>query len=246
MGANAQTAVPVFTAGQVLTAQQQTEINTGIPVFATTVTRDAAFGGAGEKTLAEGQFAYIEATDTTQYYDGAAWQSVGASSGLVRIRATTFSAVSSVSLEASTFTSTYYHYKMIFVVTAQSDAGSIEYTGRLRASGSDNSTANYQTMSVGITRAGVADYGTGTDLTNFVLDGSVNSSFPQYVLNIDFINPQQTLATQITGESQSGNGAQFIGRNVVGQFNATTSFDSFSIIPSAGTITGRYFVYGYN
>lgn len=78
MGANAQTAVPVFTAGQVLTAQQQTEINTGIPVFATTVTRDAAFGGTGEKTLAEGQFAYIEATNTTQYYDGAAWQSVGA------------------------------------------------------------------------------------------------------------------------------------------------------------------------
>lgn len=66
MGANAQTAVPVFTAGQILTAQQQTEINTGIPVFATTVTRDAAFGGAGEKTLAEGQFAYIEATNTTQ------------------------------------------------------------------------------------------------------------------------------------------------------------------------------------
>jgi hypothetical protein len=76
MGANAQIAVPAFTAGQVLTAEQQTQINTGIPVFATTVTRDAAFGGAGEKTLAEGQFAYIEATDTTQYYDGAAWQSV--------------------------------------------------------------------------------------------------------------------------------------------------------------------------
>lgn len=76
MGANAQTAVPAFTAGQVLTAAQQTQINTGIPVFATTVTRDAAFDGAGEKTLAEGQFAYIEATNTTQYYDGAAWQSV--------------------------------------------------------------------------------------------------------------------------------------------------------------------------
>lgn len=76
MGANAQTSVPVFTAGQILTAQQQTEINTGIPVFATTTTRDAAFGGTGEKTLAEGQFAYIEATNTTQYYDGAAWQTL--------------------------------------------------------------------------------------------------------------------------------------------------------------------------
>jgi len=77
MGLNAQTAVPVFTAGQVLTAQQQKEINTGIPVFATTVTRDAAFGGTGEKTLAEGQFAYIEATDTTQYYNGSTWVDIG-------------------------------------------------------------------------------------------------------------------------------------------------------------------------
>ncbi len=73
---NTQTSVPVFTAGQILTAGQVTQINTGIPVFATTVTRDAAFGGTGEKTLAEGQFAYIEATNAFQYYDGAAWQAV--------------------------------------------------------------------------------------------------------------------------------------------------------------------------
>lgn len=78
MGANAQIEVPAFTAGQVLTAAEMTQVNTGIPVFATTTTRDAAFGGAGEKVLAEGQFAYIEATNTTQYYDGAAWQSVAA------------------------------------------------------------------------------------------------------------------------------------------------------------------------
>jgi hypothetical protein len=77
MGLNAQTAVPVFTAGQVLTALQQTQINTGIPVFANTSARDAAFGGTGEKTLAEGQFAYLEDTNVTQFYDGAAWQSVG-------------------------------------------------------------------------------------------------------------------------------------------------------------------------
>jgi hypothetical protein len=76
MGANAQTAVPSFTAGQVLTAVQQTQINTGIPVFATSVTRDAAFGGTGEKTLAEGQFAYLEDSNTTQYYDGSAWQAL--------------------------------------------------------------------------------------------------------------------------------------------------------------------------
>ena len=78
MGVNAQTSVPAFTAGQVLTAAQMTEVNTGIPVFADSTARDAAFGGSGEKVLAEGQFAYIEATNVTQYYDGAAWQPVGA------------------------------------------------------------------------------------------------------------------------------------------------------------------------
>lgn len=77
MGANAQTSVPVFTAGQVLTAQQQTEINTGVPVFANTTTRDAAFGGSGEKTLAQGQLCYLEATNKVQYYDGSAWANLG-------------------------------------------------------------------------------------------------------------------------------------------------------------------------
>ncbi len=75
MGANAQTAVPVFTAGQILTAAQVTQINTGIPVFATTTTRDAAFGGAGEKTLAQGQMAFIEANNALQVYDGTGWRS---------------------------------------------------------------------------------------------------------------------------------------------------------------------------
>ena len=73
MGANAQTTVPTFTAGAVLTAaQQNASARTGVPVFATTATRDAAFGGTN-KTLAEGQLAYIETGDIVQYYSGSAW-----------------------------------------------------------------------------------------------------------------------------------------------------------------------------
>jgi hypothetical protein len=77
MGANAQTSVPVFTSGQVLTAQQQTEINTGTPVFSGVATRDAAFGGSGEKVLAEGQLCYLEDSNIVQYYTGTAWATVG-------------------------------------------------------------------------------------------------------------------------------------------------------------------------
>lgn len=75
--ANTQTAVPLFVANSVLTAAQQNiSAGTGVPVFATTVTRDAAFGGSN-KALAEGQLAYIEASNIVQYYDGAAWATVG-------------------------------------------------------------------------------------------------------------------------------------------------------------------------
>ena len=79
--ANTQTTVPLFVANQVLTAaQQNTSAGTGVPVFATTVTRDAAFGGSN-KALAEGQLCYIEASNVVQYYDGAAWATVGPSTG---------------------------------------------------------------------------------------------------------------------------------------------------------------------
>jgi hypothetical protein len=78
MGANAQTTVPTFTAGQVLTAAQlNTSARTGVPVFANTTDRDAAFGGSGEKTLAEGQLCYLEDTNKVQYYDGSAWANLG-------------------------------------------------------------------------------------------------------------------------------------------------------------------------
>jgi len=89
MGANAQTSVPAFTAGQVLTAAQVTGINTGIPVFASSTERDAAFGGTGEKTLAEGQMAYLEDTNATQYYDGSSWAAVGAGGKILQVVSTT-------------------------------------------------------------------------------------------------------------------------------------------------------------
>jgi hypothetical protein len=78
MGANAQTTVPTFVASQVLTADQLNQsARTGVPVFADTTARDAGFGGAGEKTLAEGQLCYLESTNKVQYYDGAAWANLG-------------------------------------------------------------------------------------------------------------------------------------------------------------------------
>ena len=77
MGINAQTSVPKFTSGDVLTAANTNLLTNAPPVFAGTATRDAAFGGAGEKTLSEGQLCYLEDSDVVQYYSGSSWLTVG-------------------------------------------------------------------------------------------------------------------------------------------------------------------------
>lgn len=69
----------LFTSGSVLTAAQ---VNTylmdqTIMVFASTAARDAAFGGAGEPTLAEGMFCYVSDSNSVFYYTGTAWSALG-------------------------------------------------------------------------------------------------------------------------------------------------------------------------
>jgi len=65
-----------FNTGDVLTAAQvQFNLqNQSIMFFANAAARDAALTGA---IVAEGMFAYLADTNTTVYYDGAAWQSFG-------------------------------------------------------------------------------------------------------------------------------------------------------------------------
>ena len=69
----------LFTSGSVLTAAQ---VNTylmdqAVMVFASTVARDAAFGGAGEPTLSEGMICYISDANSLLYYTGTAWSALG-------------------------------------------------------------------------------------------------------------------------------------------------------------------------
>jgi hypothetical protein len=49
--------------------------------FATVADRTAAYGGAGEPTLSEGMFSYIDADNSFSYYDGSAWIPVGGGTG---------------------------------------------------------------------------------------------------------------------------------------------------------------------
>lgn len=211
---NTQTSVPVFVASQVLTAAQQNQINTGIPVFATTVTRDAAFGGSNEKTLAEGQFAYIEATNTTQYYDGASWLPlVGAKLGQVvnTVKTDTFTSTStsyvditglSLSITPTSASSTILVFA--FVNGAGTSAVASAMVQLLR-----NSTAIGNGATAGSRSVGFAQ-----------LDASSSNAFSSGITFLD--SPATTSATtyKIQGKLMTGTGSFYINRGGTDTDNA--------------------------
>ena len=245
MGANASTAVPLYASGQVLDAARLNLTNAGVPVFSGTATRDAAFGGSGEKVLAEGQLCYLEDTNAVQYYDGAAFQAVGASSGLTFITGTTFTTATSVSLPTNTFTSTYQYYKIFFTITAvTADA---DFTMRLRASGTDNTVAEYDNTFLGLAADGTTSNVTTSAQTAWNV-GENDSATVRYNLAFDVLCPQISAPTLVYGTYNFQNKAntnQFLRFGGAG-FRSSTVFDSLTFISSvASSITGNYKVFGY-
>ena len=232
MGANQQTSVPAFVTGQVLTAEQQTWINTGIPVFATTTTRDAAFGGTGEKVLAEGQFAYLEDSNTTQYYDGSSWIAVG-KSGLTLISATTIgSAVSTVTV-SNAFSATYDNYRIIISggASSVSDAG-LTLTVGSKVTGY-KSVLYYQDWS----NSGAVVLG---NTSTYAFCGRTGTNGHSAIIDITapFLAKNTTIAS--SGTSPTYNVWAF------SNTNDTTSYTAFTLDRSAGTLTGGViYVYGY-
>ena len=236
MGANAQTAVPVFTAGQVLTAAQQTQINTGIPVFATTTTRDAAFGGAGEKTLAQGQYAYIEATSTLMVYTGSAW--INANNGLTLISSTTIgSAVASVTVTGA-FSATYDNYKIVL-------SGGVASTSSIIGLKLGATTTNYYTAyNRVIYSTGAASVFSDNNTSQFNRVGLPSTNGLQG--NIEIWAPFLSKITYVSGPYVENTVASGGAGTFTGIQNSTTSYTAFTLTPDTGTLTGGTInVYGY-
>lgn len=249
MGANAQTSVPLFVANSVLTAAQQNiSAATGVPVFATTVTRDAAFGGSN-KVLAEGQLCYLESTDVVQYYTGSAWATVGPTSavGLTFINGATFSAANTVSLAASSFTSTYQNYLLQVTLSAASASGTMSM--RYRASGTDYSGSTYNTGALLIDSAGtIANDGqSGASQTSHKI--GYYGSADYLMAQITLFNPQEAANSRFTSNSSGVNStASAVATSFSGGIvYQTTQYDAVTLLASgATTLTGNYRLYGYS
>jgi hypothetical protein len=233
MGANAQTAVPAFTAGQVLTAAQQTQINTGIPVFASSVERDAAFGGTGEKVLAEGQYAYLESTNQTLVYDGSNWVSVSVAPGLVLVKTQTIgTTVASVAV-TDAFSATYDAYKIV----VSGGVGSVSSTFNMVLGASAtgyNSQLTYASY-------GSTPLANGASNNNLWFNiGNMDTTAISIIMDINnpFLAKNTSFASSRAGLT--------VGGSVNGIHTVASSFTGFTFSPDAGTITGGTIrVYGY-
>ncbi len=156
--------------------------------------------------------------------------------------AVTFSGASSVSLNGC-FSSTYENYVIKFSNFSFSTVDQI-LNLRLRVSGADNSTSNYSLAFIrGLgTTASAGQTHNGTAYNRLAYSSVVNAS----PINLEIVSPFATARTYFSNTSfqpaSTTNNAIDV---VTGFFNATTSFDGFSIYPDSGTITGTIRVYGY-
>ena len=242
MGVNAQTTVPTFTAAQVLTADQMNQsARTGVPVFADTTARDAGFGGSGEKVLGEGQLCYLESTNVVQYYDGAAWATVGPqTSSFVRVGGSSFSAVGSVAYD-SIFSATYRNYVIIGNVLVST--GNPAFGFQLTSAGTPD-TADYLYQTV---------RGDGTSITGA---RSITQSNAQVINSLDathygaftltLYNPAVAIRTSYTNVSTRISTSTTAVEVVTygGGHNDAGAFDGIDFLPASGNITGTINIYG--
>jgi len=236
MGANATTSVPVYASGEVLTAANLNITNSGIPVFATTVTRDAAFGGTGEKTLAAGQFAYIEATDQTQYYSGSSWQSLGA---VALIETLSPSAAATAQFTTGSFSSAYKFYTVKYVLNTT-------FSVQLRSAGSTITAANYIRGALQNSTGNSVSGGYASGLTSMAWQTSTTGP-SNYEGSVDCFDASVSRPQSFVHGSRWGlfSGATQASDYVIFNYNNSQVFDSLLFTATSGTLTGTIKLYGW-
>jgi len=165
--------------------------------------------------------------------------------GLTFLSAGTFTTATSSSLPTNTFSATYRNYKVVYNVTVAT--ASVALTLRLRTAGTDNTASSYVQGAPGHNSNGSAANIANNSTSSLTVGTTFSGALSQVAISLDVLNPQAT-------EKTFGQGFYtFIDTNgyTTGVatgilFNATTSFDSMTLISSvASSITGVFRVYGY-
>ena len=166
---------------------------------------------------------------------GLKWQA--ASSGaMTLIGTTTFSASAAVNVN-DVFSTTYANY---LVRTDFVGSETIGMSMRLRVSGADNTTSDYNRQSI-TAYSTTVEGGRGANASSFeVPAASTAGSYIQF----SFFNPFQAAKTGVIMDTVSYAGSGIEATRSSFAFAAATSFTGFSLIPASGNITGTLRVYG--
>ena len=233
----------VFTAGEVLTASNVQDYlqNQSVMSFADSTARATSIGTAN---FEEGMVSYLQDSDTLEVYDGSTWGSIAPATtqGLTLINTTSFSAVASQSIN-DVFSATYNNYRIVCHINNTSTADGLSL--RLRVSGADNTTSNYNVARVeSNVSAAVNRYATGATSfdVNSTDDGGLAAGF---VLDLQapFVANHTVGQISVMGQNSSASYCARMGGYV---FSATTSFTGYTLFPGGGTMTGSISTYAYN
>lgn len=155
----------------------------------------------------------------------------------------TFTGVNSVSLNGI-FTSGNANYCLVYTLTNSTDATT---TIRLRASGTDNTSAVYVGNTSLINSTSLSNiYSTGGD-TLFTVNISDPPSQDEIGGYVNFHSPQLAENTSCYGLGFSSRTAVTVGAPIIfgGVHLSTTQFDGFTFYPNTGTMTGKLRMYKY-
>ena len=180
-------------------------------------------------------------TDLTPYSTTAQMNTaIAASAGLTLINTTTFSAASTASIN-NCFTSSYENYKIVATIT--SSATSITNLAyRLRVSGTDTTSGNYDYGLLYITNAGGPTRVWSAAQTSGIIGYIGNVSG---VLSFDIAKPQLATETVISAIGNEQDNSGFSGYSSWQRMSMATAYDGITFIPASGTFTGTIRVYGY-
>jgi hypothetical protein len=147
-----------------------------------------------------------------------------------------FSAASSVSLN-NVFSSIYDNY---YILINSTPSGSLDIRWRGRTSGSDNSSALYDSgaMYIDTTGGGFNALSSANATYGYISDQG-NSTGTGTMMNI--FSPFASRPTTVHSETQVNTEAASYLKKSYGTYNATTSFDGITIYTSTGNIYRNYF-----
>jgi hypothetical protein len=234
----------LFTDGSVLNAAQVNGylMDQSIMRFATTVARDAAFGGVGEATLTEGMTCYIDADNSIYTYDGSNWvKMVSASTpvGMELVKAQTVGATVASIPVSDAFSASYDNYRIMY--TGGSCTGQNDLLLTLGAT-----VTGYAHSVISTTWSSSPSLITAGDgnTSSWARAGIAETDNP--FLSLDIFNPflaKRTIAWGSFVGSQAGR----VGGSFSGFLADTTPYTSFTITVGGGlTVSGgTVFVYGY-